>query len=182
MTPAHRALRDGTRDAHDRLDALFARFDLSSPAGYADFLAAHAEALLPIEAALDASPVALVTPDWPARRRGGLIAADLAALGRSVPPVAPQPPIADPVAIAGTLYVIEGSRLGGKVLARQVGPDFPLAYLDAPQEPGGWRALLTSIDSMLHDGEETARAVGAAIAIFDRFYRAGRQWLGPDSE
>ena len=49
---AHAALRAATADAHERVDGLFSRFDISDPIGYRRFLTAQAVAYLPGEAAL----------------------------------------------------------------------------------------------------------------------------------
>lgn len=47
------ALRAATSEAHERLDALFSRFDLGDRADYSEFLLAQAGAFLPVGAALD---------------------------------------------------------------------------------------------------------------------------------
>lgn len=54
MNDAHRVLREGTRAEHERLDALMTGFNLGDRNSYTRFLLAHAEALLPVETALDA--------------------------------------------------------------------------------------------------------------------------------
>lgn len=179
VNPAHRALRDGTQAAHEALDGLFARFDLTDRAGYAAFLAAHAAALMPVEAWLDAQGAESVTADWRERRRAGLLAADLAALGEPVPAAAPFAAAGDPASVAGVLYVIEGSRLGGRMLARGVAPGLPRAYLDPGLHSGerqpSWPGLLAALDRTI--GDDVAPAVTAARAVFARFELAGRERL-----
>lgn len=177
MTPSHKALREGTADAHARLDGLFESFDLSDRASYAAFLSAHAQALLPVEAALDAAGAARITDDWEQRKRGALVAADLAALDASIP--APPPyahDLVDDAAIAGALYVVEGSRLGGRLLARRVAPGLPKRYLDPGQSAENWRVLLARIDGVLYDEGLTKRAIAAALDVFAAFEAAGRHW------
>jgi heme oxygenase (biliverdin-IX-beta and delta-forming) len=54
-----------------------------------------------------------------------LLAADLAALGVSMPtlealPVCPLVPLGDDVEALGSLYVMEGSTLGGRIIRRNV--------------------------------------------------------------
>lgn len=106
-----------------------------------------------------------------------MLAADLADLGAPAPAV-PRAPIADDdAAIAGTLYVIEGSRLGGRFLARQVGTGLPRRYLDPDQRPPSWPALLEQFERFLYDSATFATATGAALAVFERFEAAGRRWL-----
>jgi heme oxygenase len=176
IRPSHQALREGTRDAHEALDGLFARFDLSDAAGYAAFLSAHAQALLPLEAALDAAGADRVMPDWPARRRGALLIADLAALGIAPPAPGTVPPLDSPAAIAGALYVVEGSRLGGKFLARQVASDLSKHYLSPHQASGMWTKLLAQIDTLLYDASRQSIAIETARAVFATFEVAGRHW------
>lgn len=133
---------------------------------------------MPTEAALDAAGVEALFPDWPDRRRAGLLAADLADLGAAPPAPPPAPLAADPAAVAGALYVIEGSRLGGRFLARQVGKELPRRYLDPDQRPPSWPGLLAMFERYLYDPATFAAATGAALAVFDRFETAGRRWLG----
>lgn len=79
----------------------------------------------PLEDQLAALAPAL-DPAWelPARRRAHLILADLADLAGGAVPTPPQcpvlPPVATPAQALGVLYVLEGSTLGGQVLARQL--------------------------------------------------------------
>ncbi|MET0246182.1 MAG: biliverdin-producing heme oxygenase [Sphingomonas sp.] len=179
MMSAHSALRDATASSHERVDAAFSSYDLGDAAGYAAFLQAHAEAFLPIEAALDAAGVERLIDDWPARRRSGAIRQDLAQLGEAVPNTSSPTPmaIAGDGQIAGALYVLEGSRLGGRFLARRVPDGFPRAYLDADQAPGNWRKLLDRLDLILYDAEAMKSAIGAAQEAFAAFERSGERWL-----
>ena len=177
IKPSHDALRTGTRDAHEALDGLFGGFDLADRTSYAAFLAAHAQALLPLEAALDAAGAERVTPDWPQRRRGALLVADLAALGQPVPAPAAIPDIVGDGAIAGALYVVEGSRLGGRFLARQVAPGLSTDYLNPDQLSGMWAKLLARIDDTLYDDAHLSAAIQTARAVFATFETAGRHWL-----
>ena len=81
MKEAHRRLRAATAHAHEAVDAVFGDYDLTDRDSYARFLSAHAAAMVPLEAALDAAGAERVTADWAERKRGDLILADLAALG-----------------------------------------------------------------------------------------------------
>lgn len=173
--PAHAALRAGTAPDHERLDGLFAGFDLTDPAGYRAFLTAHALALPAVEQALDAAGFAGDLADWPDRRRTGVLAADLAALGGVMPPPLPAPDLPSAAARWGAAYVVEGSRLGGAMLARRVGGDMPRAYLATPLPAGAWRHFLAELDSHLPEADDQADAVAAANAIFAMFEAAGRK-------
>lgn len=176
MKDAHRALREGTRAEHERLDTLLGGFDLANRDSYRRFLLAHAEALLPIEAALDRA-AGQVVADWPARRRGPALAQDLATLGTV--PIEPGGvfKLDDAATTAGALYVIEGSRLGGRFLVRQVGAGLPTAYLGDEQPRGRWPALLAALDRVLLDEDSQARAITAACATFARFETAARRHI-----
>src|SRR5689334_6570101 len=109
---AGKVLRDATAAAHDEVDALFSRVDLTNAAGYRAFLSAQAFAHLAVEAALDAAGAERVIADWPERRRAALLRADLAELGIAAEQGSP-PSLSGAASIAGAAYVLEGSRLGG---------------------------------------------------------------------
>jgi heme oxygenase len=180
-TSARAALRAATRDDHGRVDALFARFDLTRPADYRRFLAAQAAAHIPVEAALDRAGAGTVLPDWTSRQRADLLRADLAEAGGG--PVAPYvaPNFSGRSALLGGLYVIEGSRLGGAVLRRGLPPDAPARFLGAPTEPGAWRQFIATMDTLIGSPDEVAEAVAAAQAVFRLFERAGRDvWRRAD--
>ena len=182
MNETHKALRAGTAAAHERVDAAFAGFDLSDRDSYAAFLRAHAEVVLPLEAALAGDRV---TPDWEARKRGELLREDLAFL-RDTP--GRDPGLCQDyaekwddgewsdAALAGALYVLEGSRLGGRFLARQVPQTFPRAYLDADQPPEKWRNLLDRFDSILYQPAELQSALATAHTVFAAFERSAQRW------
>ena len=178
MNDARAALRSGTAPDHERLDVLFGRFKLDDPADYRAFLTAHAMALPSVERALDEAGFAALLEDWPQRRRGDAIAADLAALGAPVPAPLQAPPLDTPAAQWGAAYVVEGSRLGGASLARGVADGLPHAYLATPQAPGAWRKFLESLDKHMRLPQDIAQATETARAVFGLFEQAGRRVAG----
>lgn len=113
MIAAHAVLREATFQKHEQVDAAFARFDLSDRRSYMSFLSAHARALGAIELALAAAPAGF--PRF--RTRSGCLASDLAALGATWPEAMGLSDDFSVAALFGMLYVAEGSRLGGGVLA-----------------------------------------------------------------
>ena len=150
--------------------------DLSDPNDYARFLAAQAAALLPLEATLDHAGAAAIFPQWPAHRRGPALAADLDALGIALPSPALVPQLVGEPDVLGALYVIEGSRLGGKMLRRTVPNEMPTAFLDhAPALD--WREFVAYLEQMLASQVDRAVAIRAANATFDAFTGAARQVL-----
>jgi heme oxygenase (biliverdin-IX-beta and delta-forming) len=177
LTPSRKALREATAGAHDRVDAAFGRFDVTDRAGYAAFLRAHADVVSPLEAAL---PGEQVTSDWDARKRGEMLKEDLAFLRETSPSQASATaenevwPAVDwsLPAIAGALYVLEGSRLGGRFIARQLPSGFPRAYLDGDQRAEKWQQLLSRIDEILNNPSALKTATAAALDIFAAFERS----------
>ena len=70
MTPAHRALRERTSEAHERVDSAFGGYELSDRSSYAAMLRAHLEALMPYEASLTGwQGQSALLADWEERRR-----------------------------------------------------------------------------------------------------------------
>ena len=169
------ALREATAAEHERVDAAFADFDLADRRSYANFLAAQAAALLPVEAGIDRSDVARLLPDWPERRRGSLLCDDLNALEVSALVGAPVDFDSDE-AVLGAVYVLEGSRMGGRMLARAVAPNLPCRFLEASDD-GRWRTLTALIDTALGSDEQRAVAIDAARAVFARFEQSARRQL-----
>lgn len=119
------------------------------------------------------------------RRRLGHLARDLAALGMTpdavagLPACTDLPTLADRAEALGALYVVEGSTLGGQIIARRVardlgyGPDTGCAYYAGHGALNGamWRAF----QAVLAAEPPTAadRMVASARATFE----ALRAWL-----
>ena len=172
------ALRGGTAAEHERVDAAFSRFDLTNEGGYRAFLLAQAIAFLPTEAALDAAGAGSLIPDWPARRRGDLLKSDLAVFSITPPePFHPQGLFPDKASMLGAIYVLEGSRLGGALLKRDVPESFSKRFLDARQDAGSWRKLQKSLDEFLTRPEQVEAATLAARQVFMRFEEGARRCL-----
>lgn len=165
-------LRERTRSAHDRVDAAFGRFDLADRLAYGEFLAAQAAAILPVEERLTATGAAQISPAWQEHRRARLLLADLASLGLKLPPLVGAPVLPCTEAVAGALYVLEGSRLGAKLLSRTVPAAFPSSFLNAPQDAGRWAGFVKSLDLLLDTPHRQGVAVAAALETFACFERA----------
>lgn len=172
MNAAHKLLREGTADYHARVDASFGSLDLSSVAGYRDFLTAQARAFLPIEEALDLAGAAKLLPDWPQRKRGNALIADLNCLKVHIPKPCTVPKVDSPAAIWGQVYVLEGSRLGGKMLRNSLNQNMPQAFLGHHAGRGAWRDLLDRIDRSLTEPVDYAIALESARATFAVFEEA----------
>lgn len=169
-------LRRETRADHEAVDAVYSRFDLGAETGYRRFLRAQAACVGPVETALEGRGSRLVE-DWPARRRAALLLADLRDLGDDARPHPVLPAFDSDAAALGGLYVLEGSRLGGAVLARQVYAGAPRRFLSPAAAPGSWRTFVDLLDRNLHGEAEGEAAVHAARSVFRCFEAAGRREL-----
>lgn len=170
MVHAHEFLRENTRDCHSRVDSVFARFNLGHMDSYRAFLISHALAVSPIEGILAGTGR---LGHW--RPRLALLEADLRALGRHLPFSPALVPASGPGELAGLLYVIEGSRLGGGVLAKSVGKGLPISYLSAVHQQGEWRGFLAALNARAaaETPEWLDDVLGGARRAFDLFAEAG---------
>lgn len=162
-------LREATRAAHDAVDQAFGAYAMAGREGYARFLRAQARILPGMERSLD--PGALLPP-W--RERGPLLEADLAALGEAMPPAVPLSLPPGEAARLGAIYVLEGSRLGGAMLARQVPAEWPGAFLRTPAPAGLWRAVVALLEAEDTGPAWREAAAEGARAAFGAFLRAAR--------
>ena len=180
----HAFLRRVTRPWHDRVEAAFEAFDLRTRDGLSGFLARQSAALLPLERALERAGVAELLADWPARRRAPALAADLAQLGAETPPWVEPPECPTPCHMLGILYVIEGSKLGGRVLHRRVlaSPDPQVRaatrFLGHHHERG-WSGFLAVLDAAPPAAQAWADLREGAWAAFAAFDAAARLDIVP---
>jgi len=146
-------------------------------ADYADCLARFFRLFAPLEAAIGGfAGWAELGIDLAARRRTPALLADLAALGHRAPAAAPVK-LPGFAAALGALYVLEGSALGGKILAAAFERQLP-AVAGATRFFGGdgartgdmWREFKAALDLY---GEKRPAAQPAVIAgaeqIFGQF-------------
>lgn len=160
-------LRRVSRKAHEAVDEAFSRFDLADRKSYGAFLTAHAGALLTAETYLAKHTSAL--PSW--RSRSELLKDDLRQMGLGVPAARQDIfPEHDGLAL-GILYVLEGSRLGGRVLSARVAEGLPRAYLSAFHQKGEWPEFLAYLERSLNESDVARyEAVTAgAVLTFDLF-------------
>lgn len=181
-------LRAATSAAHDALDERLGGFDLTAADHYRRFLQASAAALLPLEHALELAGVAEVFADWPARARRPAITADLAQLQDVAAPVgtACEPvdcgrldcvPL-DRAGVFGTLYVLEGSRLGAAHLRRIVAASTDARvrratrYLGHGAGQGLWPSYLARLERETMTADVAAAMVASARDAFAMFTKA----------
>ncbi len=165
-------LRAQTADCHAEVDKLFGTFDLSDRQQYGTFLRAHARVVPAAENALEEAGIDRLVPDWPERRRTRMLLADIHALGDPLPPPLAPPALHGEAALWGALYVFEGSKLGGALLAKAVPDYLPSTYL-TPQGPkSAMRIFMDRLDASNLDDFDAA--VVAARDVFGLFLQAGQ--------
>ena len=191
MASQHRAtarsarghLRAVTSDLHARLDARLAPLVTQGEAGYRDFLLRSAMALLPVEQALNEVDVAKVLPDWPQRSRSRALRLDLAALSLPEPSGPTVPAIRDEAFQFGMLYVLEGSRLGARLLLAEVEAALSPAsraatrYLSHGQGLSLWPTFLQRLEASQQVRREPDAAAAGARAVFRQFLAASGDGL-----
>jgi heme oxygenase len=151
--------------------------DLRSRADYRRFLEASASALLPLEGALEEAGVDRLFPDWRLRSRRSAIQEDLSQLGGVPFPLA-KPIHLDDEGIVGTMYVLEGSRVGAKPLLKTVltssDPEVVGAtlYLRHGEGQHLWQSMLVTLDQFADDLADASTAIDGARRAFELFARA----------
>jgi heme oxygenase len=185
-------LRNATRVLHDRAEA-HAETAVGGidAAAYARLLLALLPLYAGIEEALESfhewsrldPPVDIVS-----RRRSQLLAADLHTLGVEVPEGREHDAAAPRLVLfghaLGALYVVEGSRIGGRVLAaRIVGSSrsievdaFRFLRSDGLEVAGPWRELRVSLAAYAVDPPTRAPVIAGATETFACFERQLARW------
>lgn len=188
--PRSKRLKALTHQTHDRLDrSIMSAAAFGSLEGYARFVEVQYLFHRDIEALYDDPALRALFPGLDARRRLGLIAVDLADLGRAVPdggsaPVFTPGGIDMPSAL-GWLYVAEGSNMGAALLRKEVAKiglsdDHGARHLaPAPEGPAAhWRAFTAGLDAASLSADEEMRAVAGANAAFARVQALADARLG----
>jgi heme oxygenase len=197
LTPAHLVLREATRDAHEAAEAtagmrLLLAGELGET-GYAALLRAQLSLFRKWEAARSNWLAGLT--EWRYTSRATLIEADLResrfsgdapcgsrfsgdAFGddpryESATPIADKSAPTEGNAYWGELYVIEGSALGGRVIARRLRELYPQLshtfYAVGENAPSNWRRFQSLLDHALPDAASQQAAVEAARRMFAQF-------------
>ncbi|AVQ08839.1 TPA: biliverdin-producing heme oxygenase [Xanthomonas vasicola pv. zeae] len=174
------ALRHATQDAHRLVEAVPLMQALGQgqidSAAYAQILRRHHGLLAGFEAQLSDWLTTLVGNGWHYRRRVPALREDLRALGQQPDLPVALPSVADDAARWGMLYVIEGSQLGGRMIARSVRKQQPalagaLRYFElADDDPAGWRRFQAALDRRLDTPSARDAAIDGAQAMFAHFH------------
>jgi heme oxygenase len=163
--------------AHDLLDAATqASTGWQTRTDYACFLTMQHAARAPVEAWLAAHAPADLQPPV----QTPLIAGDLAHLGEATPSPAPLFTLGRTGAgyALGVAWVLAGSALGNRAIARQVarigGGAWPAAFLGDDAMMGFWQGLRAQIERPA-PAEVAAGAGAAAAAVFAHFLATTRE-------
>jgi heme oxygenase (biliverdin-IX-beta and delta-forming) len=181
VPPAAQRLRHATRDAHAAVESLplmqaLGDADLTADA-YRDVLRRQHRLLAGWEQAQADWLDALLAQGWSYRHRAALLEHDLRTLGGTADPPAAPPASPSDAARWGMLYVIEGSQLGGRLIARGLRARQPalsgaLRYFELGDDaPSAWRRFQRTLERVLDDEAAQAQAVAGAAAMFAHFHR-----------
>lgn len=186
-TPAagvRHSLRAATAQAHERLDACARRVNLADRESYGRFLVAQSGPVTMLETALQDFGVARLLPDWPLRSRTAALRHDLGVLrlnGESLAAIA----LTSAAQAFGTLYVLEGSRLGARVLLQQIlaaAPDLKPAtrFLSHGSDHRLWTTFLQILEAKV-GANDLAGCIQGAQHAFALFEDSFMQVLGTTS-
>lgn len=186
-TPAagvRHSLRAATAPAHERLDACARRVNLADRESYGRFLLAQSGPVMVLEAALQYFGVARLLPDWPLRSRTAALRHDLEILRLHAESSAAIT-LSSAAQAFGTLYVLEGSRLGARVLLRQIlgaAPDLKPAtrFLSHGSDHRLWTRFLQILEAKV-GADDLAECIQGAAQAFALFEASFMQVLGTTS-
>ncbi|SMH56984.1 biliverdin-producing heme oxygenase [Azospirillum agricola] len=195
MGPARQALRESTKDIHDRLD----RAAILQPLLRPDITAAQYRAALGALYGFHA-PVERALGDGDGNGGDGAarlerLRDDLAVLGAdpdALPLMTGLPPLDGAPARLAARYVLDGSVHGGRAMlpgiTRALGYDAGrgarFLASDGLDMAGAWKALLVRLEEELADPAALRVACGTAAALFaalERWTAAAAHGLSPDA-
>lgn len=168
-------LKAATDDIHRELDQRLSFLDLGKAEDYCRFLLFQAQTVPSVEKALAHGGIGDLIEGWCSSRRSAAIEADLNELGSPIPAPAPSPSIAGTGQLLGTAYVLEGSRLGSRVLRQRVAAGLPVSFLEDGGSLGCWPSLLAILDRFLDSERLLDEAKDAARRSFTWFLRVARE-------
>jgi heme oxygenase len=184
-----RRLRAATNEVHERLHGhdgfAAAASGTISTEDYRDLLARLYGFHAAFDDAMERAPSDLARDiELPARARDVLLALDLLGLGVEAEMLSrlPRPtlaPLSGEGEHLGALYVVEGSTMGGVIIARALGGfgENRRFYLGHGADHGRlWRVFLARLDTL--EGEAADAAERAAAQVFSAFDTWMANWRG----
>lgn len=184
-------LKSDTAAVHERVEAMLPLLDPAlTRDAYRGVLAAFLGFYRPLERALwrHAPALAAIGLHAAERVKTPLLEHDLRALGASDAAIgaarecAPLPDVGDLARAVGSLYVLEGATLGGRVIARHVARSIGVgeanggAFFAAYGERVGamWTAYRDAVAGYVDDGGDEDAIIAGAVETFGMLER----WLG----
>jgi heme oxygenase (biliverdin-IX-beta and delta-forming) len=173
-------LRSATQNAHRNLDQHALLAPLLSPHLTLEAYAASLYALHGVQSVSEAtitSALVELNLDYAFQTRLAALEHDLQELHLAPPPLpalaaGTLPPVSEIADLLGYMYVIEGSKLGARMLGRQIAstlPSAPRHYFGDISNPANWANFCAYAEAQCPPTQQT-QAVKAAITMFD-FYR-----------
>lgn len=173
-------LKSDTYAQHRRSEDLLmpALHGIATRSDYAAVLRTFYGFFHPVQALIAPQITNDILPDAGQRRHADLILADLAALGFPVdglPLCRELPAIHNQAEALGALYVLEGSTLGGRVIAKMLMKNEALALGDEHlhffhgygEETGSkWKSFVQVLNAQTHDIDPIARSADETFARF----------------
>ncbi|WP_434776126.1 biliverdin-producing heme oxygenase [Pseudomonas oryzihabitans] len=181
MSTIREMLRAEGGALHEQVDTTFGRYALQTRPHYTAFLQAHAQALIGLEDLLERSGIQRLLPDWTERRRATVLGEDLQRLEAVRPEPVVLERLLDEGECWGVAYVLEGSRLGSRLLDRHAGesPDAAVrdarAYLGHVPPKGAWPAFLERLDAAGGDAALHPAMLAGQRLAFEVFLAAGQR-------
>lgn len=172
MSSIREQLRAATNDLHREVDGLASRWDFSNRSHYCEYLVATARALCGLELALEGVGIERIFADWAVRRRRHAIERDLQSLGLPIDAAQPFAEFRSASDILGAMYVLEGSRLGARVLLKRVEPVHRAREFLSANDTALWHSFLTKLETETEDVRHAIRAARVAFLAFRGAYGA----------
>lgn len=122
----------------------------------------------PLEAALDQAGADKVWESWPHRRRSDLLLDDLRCARPDAVTFGAAP---SPAMIWGIFYVLEGSRVGGKLLARDGKLAFRSRFLEDAATCRQWPSFIARLETAIVTPGDRHTAVEGARFAFSQFLK-----------
>jgi heme oxygenase (biliverdin-IX-beta and delta-forming) len=171
---AHEQLRIRTRTLHQSLETRLDLPSLADRAGYVRYLMMNWPCAS-IEPALSEAGIHRFLPDWSRRQRRFALADDLRALN-ICPSAPPRCEIAaDGGTVLGWSYVLEGSRLGARIILKAVEESEDLAirhatrFLRHGDGCGFWMSLKAALTKLDNDPGAIENACKSPCSAFECF-------------
>lgn len=179
--PVLQQLRQHTAAAHRQTEQLLDLSRLATRPGLVSTLQVFDAFLADWEPRLARALPSTVRTWFERHRRGAWAEQDLRALGspRLAPLRCPDLPLACPSAALGSLYVLEGSALGGRVIARQLHERLGITPASGGRYFGGrgedtgriWRECCQHLERETTDLQQACSAAERTFAELGRLFR-----------